>query len=379
MKPPEFYIGREQTYLKHFFLERYLERVAYIIGSFADDFVYVDGFSGPWQSAGQAFEDTSFDIAIRKLRQVREGLEKIGRRPRVRCLFIERDVSAFQSLEGATRDVQDMEILAVNGEFERLIPEILSYVGRRWSLVFIDPTGWTGFGLRQIAPILELRGEVLINFMFDHINRFLDDPRPETEASFDDLFGGPGWQEAIRASAQREDAIVDFYRERLRAAGRFRHTTSTRILKPVSDRAYFYLVYGTRHPKGILEFRKVEQKFVEEQERVRLAAKQRSRIERSGQSELFQMPGGSHAPSFLQERGLRREAAVKVLRRALQDRRRVPYEEARVMMLELPFVWESDVKDIVLKMRDEGQLTIQGLRSRERTPKEGHVLIALAS
>lgn len=34
MKPPEFYRGREQTYIKHFFLEKYLERVAWNISSF---------------------------------------------------------------------------------------------------------------------------------------------------------------------------------------------------------------------------------------------------------------------------------------------------------------------------------------------------------
>ena len=47
---PKDYVGREQTYIKHFFLERYLERVAYNILSFRDNFVYVDGFSGPWRS-----------------------------------------------------------------------------------------------------------------------------------------------------------------------------------------------------------------------------------------------------------------------------------------------------------------------------------------
>ena len=31
MRPLEFYRGREQTYVKHFFLEKYLERVAYNI------------------------------------------------------------------------------------------------------------------------------------------------------------------------------------------------------------------------------------------------------------------------------------------------------------------------------------------------------------
>lgn len=75
MKALDYYRGREQTYLKHFFLEKYLERVAYNIGSSTSAFVYVDGFSGPWQSGDETLEDTSFMIAIRKLRDVRAGLK----------------------------------------------------------------------------------------------------------------------------------------------------------------------------------------------------------------------------------------------------------------------------------------------------------------
>jgi hypothetical protein len=47
VKPVEYYKDREQTYLKHFFLERYLETVAYHIGFSQSEFVYVDCFSGP--------------------------------------------------------------------------------------------------------------------------------------------------------------------------------------------------------------------------------------------------------------------------------------------------------------------------------------------
>lgn len=96
MKPPEFYRGREQTYIKHFFLEKYLERVAWNISSFRDDFVYVDGFSGPWKSEDEAFEDTSFVIALKQLRRVRED---VGRRKRhdiqMRCLFNDNNPDAF--------------------------------------------------------------------------------------------------------------------------------------------------------------------------------------------------------------------------------------------------------------------------------------------
>ena len=50
------YEGREQTYLKHFFLEKYLERVAYVIGFSYPEFVYVDGFSGPWRAEHEALD-----------------------------------------------------------------------------------------------------------------------------------------------------------------------------------------------------------------------------------------------------------------------------------------------------------------------------------
>src|SRR5271170_4436615 len=176
MKSPEHYRGREQTYLKHFFLEHYLERVAYNIGSSHNEFVYVDGFTGPWQSEDEELEDTSFKIAIRILKRAREGLRARGRNLRVRCLFIEKNERAFERLQGAVRQIQDIEILAINREFEQAIPDVLKYIGNAFSLVFIDPTGWKGFALQRTQRLLLHRpGEVLVNFMYDQINRFLND------------------------------------------------------------------------------------------------------------------------------------------------------------------------------------------------------------
>ena len=179
MKPIEYYRGHEQTYLKHFFLERYLELVAYNIGSFASDFVYVDGFSGPWRSRDEALQDTSFMIAISTLRAVQDHLSRRGRVFKVRCLFVEKDPLAFSALENALANVTGIQCAALKGGFEEVIPEIVKFVAGSFSLVFIDPTGWTGFGLKRIAPLLRHRGEVIVNFMFDHINRFLDGQRSD--------------------------------------------------------------------------------------------------------------------------------------------------------------------------------------------------------
>jgi three-Cys-motif partner protein len=118
MKEAGYYRGREQTYLKHFFLERYLERVAYVTGSAYPEFVYVDGFSGPWRSQSEEFEDTSFIIAIKQLRKVREGLAKIGKTLRIRCLFIEKEAEAFRALQRAVSDVPDIEAEPLHGELK---------------------------------------------------------------------------------------------------------------------------------------------------------------------------------------------------------------------------------------------------------------------
>jgi three-Cys-motif partner protein len=378
MKEFEYYQGREQTYLKHFFLERYLERVAYVIGYSHPEFTYVDGFSGPWKWESEAFDDTSFVVALNTLRQVRNGLIEAGKRPRIRCLFIEKDPHAFRSLEKAVADISDLDTKPLKGEFERLIPDILRFIGNSFSLVFIDPTGWTGFGLRKIRPILQHRpGEVIVNFMFDYINRFLEDPRPEIVASFDSLFGGPGWDVARQATRRREENIVELYRERMRSGGDFKHVTSTRILKPTADRAYYYLVYGTRHVQGLLEFRRVEKQTVEEQERVRLSAKQMDRIERTHQQELFSASTLSTGPtSFEEERAAQLTTAATRLRVILRSKPRLKYADVLAALLEIPLVWESDIQRIVKDMRAAGELEIENLVRRERTLKPGHVLVS---
>jgi len=376
VKPLEYYKGREQTYLKHFFLERYLERVAYHIGFSQNEFVYVDCFSGPWKTGDETLADTSFMIALKKLESVREGLGRVGRYPRMRCLFIEKDENAYKALDKAIQPRTNVK--ALRGEFIEVIPHILEHLGGSFSIAFVDPTGWTGFGLEQITPLLKhAPGEVIINFMFDHINRFLTHPDDKVGATFNQLFGGTGWDGAVTAGPGRERAIINLYVDRLRSAGAFRYATYTRILKPTEERSYYYLVYATRHPKGIIKFREVERQFVHEQERVRLVAKQEKRVKRTGQGELFAATLGTPAEaSFQQEREAQLDASELGLHDRLKKERRIEYEDLVGKVLEKPLVWESDVKEMLKRGLRKGTITIEGLAPRERVPKAGHIIIA---
>ncbi len=72
----DLYDGREQTLVKHRVLERYLQRFAYIIGSWSKSITYVDCYSGPWEERSSELADTSFDIAIKQLKAARSQLGK---------------------------------------------------------------------------------------------------------------------------------------------------------------------------------------------------------------------------------------------------------------------------------------------------------------
>jgi len=44
-------------------------------------------------------------------------------------------------------------------------------------------------------------------------------------------------------------------------------------------------------------------------------------------------------------------------------------------LLELPLVWEADVKRMIMDLRDAHEIDVAGLNPPERTPRKGHVLV----
>lgn len=85
----EDYKGREQAYVKHVLLEQYLQALVHKTASVYPHIVYVDGFAGPWQSANENHEDTSFGIALRALRTAKAAWKGIGRNVKMTAILIE--------------------------------------------------------------------------------------------------------------------------------------------------------------------------------------------------------------------------------------------------------------------------------------------------
>lgn len=386
MNSKDLYERREQTLVKHFILQKYLERFAFIVGSYWDVLTYVDCFSGPWNARSDKFEDSSFSIALQELRKAKAALANSAksRNLKLRCYFLEKNPSAYAKLEEFAKCVTDAAIETRNGTLENSVPEICGFIqqgGKRsFPFIFIDPTGWTGFGMQNIAPLLRLKpGEILINFMTGHIRRFLDSPQEETQASFKALFGSDVFRSKIQglAKADREDAAVEEYIRNAKNIGGFPYACSAIVLHPEHARTHFHLIYLTRDPKGVEVFKETEKKAMEVQEAARAQAQQRSRIERRGQGELFESKTMHDASHYQALRERYSSKAYEVVLNALQSQRRLLYDDAWSLALSNPMTWESDLKQWVENWRADKRIQVEGWAVRQRVPhrKENNFLV----
>ena len=97
--PPEIerYQGREQSYIKHLFLNKYLEEAAFKLlqsRSTLATFNFVDAFAGPWRvSDDDKFLDSSFSQAVGTLEGVRRTLTRMGRSELTRFIHGDCDVA----------------------------------------------------------------------------------------------------------------------------------------------------------------------------------------------------------------------------------------------------------------------------------------------
>lgn len=376
----DLYSGREQTRVKHLILQKYLQRFAHIIGFKWDSITYVDCFAGPWNVRSEDLQDSSFSIALEELRNARQTHHNL----KLRCFFLEKEAKAFAKLKEFADKVTDAQVVIKNATLEESIPSIVEFVKQgagSFPFIFIDPTGWTGFPMDVIAPLLRLNpGEVLINFMTGDIRRFLESPQLPTRDSFKRLYNSAEIIDKIQGlqGQDREDVAVAEYRKQVAQTGHFNYTAAAMIMHPLFDRSRFHLIYATRNEKGIEVFKEAEKKAMEQQERERASAQFKRREAKTRQLS-FLSAEESYDPSFyesLRDRyiGQAKERVLNVLQAA----GRVPYDDVWAAALELPLVWESDLKDWIADWEGKKLLSIAGKKkARQKVPhrNESNILL----
>jgi len=356
------YIEREQTQAKHFILRGYLQELAFKV-LHGWDIAYIDGFSGPWKSEAGDFSDTSFMIAISVLTEAQCIVsQQVGVRRKVKCFFVEKDLDAYRQMVAAVAGFhqvdQGFEIATYNGEFVEAVDQIRAFVGRSFPLIFIDPTGWTEYPLGKIAPLFALeKCEVLINFMYGHISRFISHPDDRIIASLDPILGGTGWKSRLDPSMRPGLAVEKLFRETLKREGKFAYVVSTRIDKSTQERPHFFIVYGTKNRAGLKAFRETEYKALRAHARSRSAALTRKRERRSGSTELFadhdaDVRAGSIDVVVDEQKVVAREYLLELLKKDGPQR----FSKLADALLEAFMLRETNVKDLCVDLARDGEI-----------------------
>jgi three-Cys-motif partner protein len=357
----DLYFDREQTKAKHFILRHYLQALSFkVLRTF--DVAYVDGFSGPWKTESESFHDSSFMIAIAVLKDAQEKIyAQTHRRPKIRCFFSENNRAAYIKLAAAVEKHNDpdhdFEIRTFCGDFETAIDEIQKFIGNYFPLIFIDPTGWTGYALDKINPLFDRpKCEVLVNFMYDFVNRAASMSDEKTIASLDNILGGPGWQNRLDTSLPRGRAVEKLFRDSLRNAGNFDFIVSTKIDRPTTDRPHFFIAYGTKSRDGLQAFRETEYLALRGHARDRANAKERAREAKTGARDLF-----SGVEADLKETSIdelveeqKRLAAAELLQILKQSDK--SFSSVWVQLLESYMLRITNVRDICVSLSKTGAI-----------------------
>jgi three-Cys-motif partner protein len=240
------------TAAKHAILRRYLSAWLPILshGGF-QKLAYIDAFSGPGSYVGG--EDGSPVIALKAMLDHKSAIK-------AQCHFdfVELDAERAAALTQAVEITTDQLGRPANAHIaihQKTFEDAYVSIGAKLrtartipTLAFIDPFGWKGLPFSIVSELLNRPStEVLINFMFEEINRFLD--HPDQGGNFDKLFGCTDWREcASLHGPARNRCIRDLYARKLSENARYVRFFE---MKNKSNATDYFLFFATNNILGL--------------------------------------------------------------------------------------------------------------------------------
>jgi three-Cys-motif partner protein len=235
----------EQTKMKHKVFSEYFDKWIKIVGS-RSKLNYIDGFGG----CG-AYKDKNGEIyfgsPILAAEIIKDNKVHLGRD--VNLIIIDENKDNIKNIESIFNYKKlDIKPIFVNADFDKTINEILDKVPNiAPTFVFIDPFGFK-IKYSTLERIMEIKkSEILMNFMYNGINRFFS--LRQNEKIMSDLFGTSEWKSLLNLKgADKENEIINLYRNQLKKISKF--VFPYRIEFPKMERTYYYLFHLTNHHKG---------------------------------------------------------------------------------------------------------------------------------
>jgi len=245
--PPQTVIWKAEphTLAKIRIVEEYLKAWFPILGQtpHVTQINYIDAFCGPGEYVGG--EKGSPIVALETALNHRLDLSRV----RMNFWFNDENPERIAHLHNLLKRYTLPPHISVNctvGAFDETVAARLDVVDEP-TFLFLDPFGVSDTPFDVIQRFMRNpRCEVLINWMYQWINRFKDE-RPHY---IDRLFGTTEWRKGDECSSpvEREDFLVAVYESQLKKVASF--VWSFRMVDKKNQTSY-YLFFGTNHLEGL--------------------------------------------------------------------------------------------------------------------------------
>jgi three-Cys-motif partner protein len=223
---------------------------------------YIDAFSGPGVYAGG--EPGSPIVALRTL--IDHESFSAWSSVKFHFYFVEVDSERMASLERQVAALWEsheggqptnITITFRPQSFFDLIEElklVASESGRglRPTFAFVDPFGFGGLPLADLCHILSTGScEVLFNFMYDSVNRFVGWRDQKNQDNFALLFDGDAHLDLDgKRPDEREAYLHELIGDLIRDSGNFKYVRKFQMERDTA-RTLYSLFFATRHTKGL--------------------------------------------------------------------------------------------------------------------------------
>lgn len=365
---PDLYFDREQSEAKHDILRRYLTPFAHKILSRWKSIDFIDGFAGPWDNVDEEeLSDTSIGVALKTLSEVAESKGHSPGDRRIRCQFNEAKSSAFDKLEAfidrsrATFPLLKIEIY--KGKFADNADQICRDANHQFQLLFVDPTGYTGFPPSSLETFKGRSSEIIVNFMRSFIERFVSGDHADRAKALAGLVG-----------QQRADFLLDTgltierleaeYLSMLRGDLGYRYAAMSPIHNPDKNQIHFNLAYATHSPIGLEEMRRAE--FAA------LSIHERRRFEKRDDSQTDDLFGGElavHGPYSIARMAHRRKVPTRIRELLKDNPNGMPFSEVAAQLQQTLYLKGSEISDAIVEMAASGELEPSWLKRRGLKPR----------
>jgi|GEM_PF-520810 len=241
-----FWDYEEQTKIKHLALNAYFKAWSIIL-SRSQYINYYDGFGG----CGAYFDRTTGEIRYGSpILAISSTMEN---NTNSRCNFFvsEMEEENVENLKKVItyKHLNEKNVFIEQGDFDNKINIFLDELEKKPTPTFflIDPYGINvkHDTLKRIMGIPQT--EILFNFMYNYLNRFLS--KNSSETGITELYGCNDWIKIKNLSGpMKENALVNLFRSRLKEFSKYVY--QYRLSFQNQDKTYYYLFHLTNNVKG---------------------------------------------------------------------------------------------------------------------------------